>query len=99
MVAKQPGRELHASGRRNWIHIGSERAGPRGAAILSVVESCRRLIVPVRDYLGDILPGLGGRPTLPRTMKISGSIRATKGETGMAKVTPPPCCPADWLTR
>ena len=28
------------------------------AAILSVVESCRRLKVPVRDYLGDILPGL-----------------------------------------
>jgi hypothetical protein len=28
------------------------------AAILSVVESCRRLKVPVRDYLADILPGL-----------------------------------------
>jgi hypothetical protein len=47
-----------ATGRRNWIHIGSEQAGPRVAAILSVVESCRRLKVPVRDYLGDILPGL-----------------------------------------
>ena len=47
-----------ATGRRNWIHIGSEQAGPRVAAILSVVESCRRLKVPVREYLGDILPGL-----------------------------------------
>jgi transposase len=28
------------------------------AAILSVVESCRRLKIPVRDYLGNILPGL-----------------------------------------
>ena len=28
------------------------------AAILSVVESCRRLKVPVRDYLADTLPGL-----------------------------------------
>ncbi|MHB1744386.1 MAG: hypothetical protein ACYCRE_06395 [Acidobacteriaceae bacterium] len=28
------------------------------AAILSVVESCRRMKIPVRDYLGDILPGL-----------------------------------------
>ena len=37
---------------------GSEQAGPRVAAILSVVESCRRLKVPVRDYLADILPGL-----------------------------------------
>ena len=47
-----------ATGRKNWIHIGSKQAGPRVAAILSVVESCRRLKVPVRDYLADILPGL-----------------------------------------
>ncbi len=30
-----------ALGRRNWIHIGSEEAGPRVAAIVSVVETCR----------------------------------------------------------
>ncbi len=40
------------------IHIGRQQAGPRLAAILSVIESCRRIKVPVRDYLGDILPGL-----------------------------------------
>jgi hypothetical protein len=32
------------------------------AAILSVVESCRRLRIPVRDYLNDILPGLADKP-------------------------------------
>src|SRR6202011_1475919 len=47
-----------ALGRKNWIHIGSKQAGPRVAAILSIVESCRRLEVPIRDYLADILPGL-----------------------------------------
>jgi transposase len=47
-----------ATGRKNWIHIGSQQAGPRVVAILSVVESCRRLRIPVRDYLADILPGL-----------------------------------------
>ena len=47
-----------ALGRKNWIHIGSQQAGPRVAAILSMVESCRRLKIPVRDYLGTILPGL-----------------------------------------
>ncbi|SPE25062.1 transposase (fragment) [Acidobacteriia bacterium SbA2] len=31
-----------ALGRKNWIHIGSPQAGPKVAAILSVVESCRR---------------------------------------------------------
>jgi hypothetical protein len=50
-----------ATGRKNWIHIGSEQAGSRVAAILSVVESCRRLKVPVRDYLAAILPGLANR--------------------------------------
>ncbi len=51
-----------AIGRKNWIHIGSQQAGPRVAAILSVVESCRRLKIPVRDYLGTILPGLANTP-------------------------------------
>jgi transposase len=51
-----------ALGRKNWIHIGRPQAGPRVAAILSVVESCRRLQVPVRDYFSTVLPGLAGLP-------------------------------------
>lgn len=51
-----------AIGRSNWIHIGSPQAGPRVAAILSVVESCRRLRIPVREYLAAILPGLADMP-------------------------------------
>ena len=51
-----------ALGRSNWIHIGSQDAGPRIAAIFSVVESCRRLNLPIRDYLADILPGLANVP-------------------------------------
>jgi transposase len=47
-----------ALGRKNWIHIGSPQAGPKVAAILSVVENCRRLKLPVRDYLTAVLPGL-----------------------------------------
>ncbi len=50
-----------AIGRRNWLHLGSKEAGPKIAAIFSIVESCRRLGVPVRNYLRDILPGLGNR--------------------------------------
>jgi transposase len=48
--------------RKDWIHIGSQQAGPRVAAILSVVESCRRIRIPVRDYLNEILPGLADKP-------------------------------------
>jgi transposase len=47
-----------ALGRKNWIHVGSEQAGPKVAAILSVIESCRRLRLPVREYLASVLPGL-----------------------------------------
>lgn len=47
-----------ALGRKNWIHIGSPQAGPKVAAILSVLETCRRLEIPVREYLGAVLPGL-----------------------------------------
>jgi hypothetical protein len=50
-----------AVGRKNWVHIGSVDAGPRVAAILSVVETCRRLEIPVREYLADVLPGLADR--------------------------------------
>ena len=51
-----------ALGRKNWIHVGSKEAGPRVAAIISVVETCRRLKIPVRDYLGSVLPGLADFP-------------------------------------
>ena len=47
-----------AIGRKNWIHIGSQQAGPKVAAILSVVESCRRLKLSMRGYLAAVLPGL-----------------------------------------
>lgn len=49
-------------GRKNWIHIGSPQAGPKVAAILSIVESCRRLKIPIRNYLAAILPGLADLP-------------------------------------
>lgn len=49
-------------GRKNWLHIGSEQAGPKVAAIASIVETCRRLEINLRAYLRDILPGLGEWP-------------------------------------
>jgi transposase len=50
-----------ALGRKNWLHVGSVKAGPKVAAILSVVESCRRISVPVKEYLACVLPGLDRR--------------------------------------
>ncbi|MGA2647777.1 MAG: transposase, partial [Candidatus Sulfotelmatobacter sp.] len=49
-------------GRKNWIHIGSQQAGSKVAAILSVIETCRRLKISPRDYLSAVLPGLAETP-------------------------------------
>ena len=50
-----------ALGRKNWLHVGSKESGPKVAAILSVIESCRRLHVSAQEYLLDVLPGMDGR--------------------------------------
>jgi len=49
-----------ALGRKNWIHIGSPEAGSKVAALLSVIETCRRLKISARNYLSSVLPGLAG---------------------------------------
>ncbi len=59
-----------ALGRKNWLHVGSAPAGPKVAAILSVIESCRRLGVPVKNYLAAVLPGLNRR-TLPEVAHLT----------------------------
>jgi transposase len=51
-----------ALGRKNWIHLGSKEAAPRVATIISIVETCRRLNIRVRDYLASVLPGLADFP-------------------------------------
>jgi transposase len=50
-----------ALGRKNWLHVGSAQSGPKVAAILSVVESCRRLGLSVKDYFQAVLPGMARR--------------------------------------
>jgi transposase len=51
-----------ALGRKNWLHIGRPEAGPKIAAIASIVETCRRLDITLRNYLRDVLPKLGQWP-------------------------------------
>jgi transposase len=47
-----------ALGRKNWLHIGAPGAAPSVAAIISVVESCKRMGINVRSYLSEVLPRL-----------------------------------------
>jgi transposase len=49
-------------GRKNWLHLGSPEAGPKVAAIASIVETCRRLDINLRAYLTSVLSKLGDWP-------------------------------------
>ena len=78
-----------ALGRKNWIHIGSPQAGPKVAAILSIVESCRRLKIPVRAYLAAVLPGFGERQHVPKShVALKGTQKALQASC------PVDSCPA-----
>lgn len=69
-----------ALGRKNWLHIGSEEAGPKIAAIISIIETCRRLDINVRDYMMDVLPGLAERKQseLPTLTPLAWKARQKK---------------------
>jgi hypothetical protein len=73
-----------AIGRKNWIHVGSAQAGPKIAAIRSVVESCRRLKLPIRAYFAAVLPGLANR-----SVQRLDHLTAPLGPTAN-KITPRP---------
>jgi hypothetical protein len=66
-------------GRKNWLQIGSERAGPKVAALLSVLESCNRLGVNVREHLLEVLPQLSYAAVRPQL----------QGKRPIADLTPP----------
>jgi hypothetical protein len=42
--------------------VFATHSGPKIAAIASIVQTCRRLDVNLRDYLRDVLPKLGEWP-------------------------------------
>jgi transposase len=59
------------------IHVGSKEAGPRLAAIILVVETCRHLKISVRNYLGSVLPGLADFP-ISRIAELTLTAWATR---------------------
>ncbi len=44
-----------AIGKKNWLFVGDEEAGERGAILYTVVESCRRRGIDPYEYLRDVL--------------------------------------------
>lgn len=69
-----------AIGRRNWLHVGSKEAGPKIAALFSIVESCRKIGVPIRQYLANVLPGLANR-----SIQVLATLTPTAYAASLAK--------------
>ena len=66
-----------ALGRKNWIQIGSESAGPKVAALLSVLETCKRLKLNAREYLLEVLPVLAYQETRPGLSGVKSAAELT----------------------
>ena len=82
-----------ALGRKNWIHVGSRQAGPKVAAILSIVESRHRLKIPIREYLAGVLPGLADR-SVQRLAELTPKAWAARGATPSRRLCQP-CSSSD----
>jgi transposase len=51
-----------AIGRKNWLFIGSPKAGESMAALLSLVQTCRAMDIKPQEYLQDIFERLLDHP-------------------------------------
>jgi hypothetical protein len=63
--------------RQGDLSVSVRVTHPVAALGFSVIESCRRLKIPVRDYLADILPGLADAP-LQRIAELTPAVRAAR---------------------
>ena len=51
-----------AIGRKNWMHVGSDKGGQTAAVLFSFTSTCHRLGIEPWAYLQDVLARL---PTMP----------------------------------
>jgi len=49
-------------GRKNWLHLGSDRGGRTAATLMSLVRSCKNLGNEPFAYLRDILDHVSTHP-------------------------------------
>jgi hypothetical protein len=76
-----------ALGRKNWLHLGSDRGGRTAATLLSLVQSCKNLGNEPFAYLRDVLERVSTHPAsrlddLPpdrRVLPKSGPAGGRKG--------------------
>jgi hypothetical protein len=74
-----------AVGRKNWLHLGSDRGGRTAAVLMSLVQSCRRAGNEPWAYLRDVLDRVSTHPAsrvddlLPDRRVLPGEPDGRKG--------------------
>jgi len=74
-----------AVGRKNWLHLGSDRGGRTAATLLSLVQSCKNLGNEPFAYLRDVLDRVSTHPAsrvddlLPDRRVLPGPATGRKG--------------------
>jgi hypothetical protein len=51
-----------ALGRKNWLHVGSDRCGRTAAVLMSLIQSCQSYGVEPFAYLRDVLDRVSTHP-------------------------------------
>ena len=51
-----------ALGRKNWLHLGSDKGGRTAAVLMSIVQSCQALNVEPFAYLRDVYDRVSTHP-------------------------------------
>ena len=85
-----------ALGRKNWLHVGSEKAGPKLAALASVVETCKRHGIDVPGLSARCASQVGQLARIPRPRTDTPRLARGQGENpGLRSDRPhlqkPPC--------
>ena len=59
-----------AIGRKDWLFVGSERAGHRATVLTSLIASCKNNLVEPWVYLHDVLNRLAHKPASEKLTQL-----------------------------
>ena len=71
-------------GRKNWLFVGSPRAGDSMAALLSLVQTCRAMDIRPWEYLADLFARLLDHPASRLEELLPDQWKAARDEAGKA---------------
>jgi transposase len=83
-----------AIGRKNWLHVGSDKGGRTAAVLFSFTSTCHRLGVEPWAYLTDVLTRLPATPLESLSDLLPDCWQAARTAAAAAAATTTPSAPA-----